>query len=115
MKKKIDPEKAKELIEKYRKKFGPSNRKIDSFELPNSVRMKKADILSLFDDGSEELVLIFSIGTAEKTETKEKFEFLNVLATGSNYVQQGTLKTADADPYTEGSCPCPQVPSCCPK
>ena len=114
MKNSIDPEKAKQIIEKYQKHFGKPDSKLDNFDLPNSVRLSRKDIEEILkDDSVDGLLLYFAIGEAESDNTKH--QFLNIVATGlpSKGTEDTTLKAAAEPMYAEGSCPCPVVRSCC--
>lgn len=114
MKNSIDPEKAKQIIEKYQKQFGKPDRKIDNFDLPNSVRLSRKDIEEILkDDSVDGLLLYFAIGEAESDNVKR--QYLNIVATGlPSKTAEGTTLKANTEPvYAEGSCPCPTLRSCC--
>lgn len=81
MKNSIDPEKAKKIIEKFQKQFGKSDRKVDNFDLPNSVRLSRKDVEDILkDDSVDGLLLYFAIGEVEVDNIKR--QYLNVVATG---------------------------------
>ncbi|MNE53977.1 hypothetical protein D3C80_1487330 [compost metagenome] len=114
MKNSIDPEKAKQIIEKYQKQFGKPDRKVDNFDLPNSVRLSRKDIEEILkDDSVDGLLLYFAIGEVESDNIKR--QFLNIVATGlsAKGTDDTTLKAAAEPSYAEGSCPCPTLKSCC--
>ncbi|POY35621.1 hypothetical protein C3K47_14590 [Solitalea longa] len=113
MSKKITPKEAKDLAEKYRKEFGKPDRKLDQFDLPNSVKFSRADIEALLaDEKVDEIRILFSIGEVEKKETKEKVKFLNLIATGVSNSQEEKTSEVNYE-FMEASCPCPTIRSCC--
>ncbi|UKJ07425.1 hypothetical protein [Solitalea lacus] len=97
----------KAAIEKYRKQFGPSSRKLNEFELPNSVKISRADLEKLLSETTgPDIFFSFSIGVLDDNR-----EFLNIIASGEGINPDVSIMTEP--PTQPGTCPCPQIPRCC--
>lgn len=100
----INQETAKKLIGKYQQNLTKASGKLDAYDHPKSVRIKREDLEEILKDSTTTDVLLYFA-----VDDLEDKQFLSVVATG--LTAEGTATSSPV--YAAGSCPCPTVPSCC--